>query len=237
MNPGALGAGNGVGGRGLLLAVALSACACGSRPAASAEARDAVVAAQAPPAPKAAQQDLAPVADFPVIPSSRERERCPDDVLPRGSAETTLQIRVHDVRRDRRELMPLDLSLALQSKPRGGERPRYVADLLIEVYSNPKLFRRRNAPRSEWAAGKLEGRLVIRDTRERRALCQVPLRVRGNAADAPISRRLREMTRASLEHKLYRAVNHELRVALGGISGVLTLAEPGSADERLALRQ
>lgn len=216
-----------------LLALALSSSACEALRSTEAGAPSAppLPLTHAAPARSAVDSNPGPLVDFPVIPPSRARERCPDDVLPRGASESTLAVRVHDVRSERRELLPLDVVLALESGVSGSDAPRYVADLLIDVYSNPRLFRRLDAPHSEWAAGKLEGRLVIRDRRERRALCQVPVRVRGNAADAPISRRLREATRAALEHKLERAVNDELRVALASISGVLRLGEPGSAGK------
>jgi hypothetical protein len=202
---------------------------------------DAGFEATAPdPHSSARKRQVAPVSavlrpiEAPIVPESRGRERCPDELLSRAAADSVLAVRVHDLRADRRELLPLELSLALETaRPAAvetdlGERPRFVADLLVDVYSNPRLFRRLNALHSEWAAGRLEGRLVVRDERERRALCQVPLKVRGSAADAPISRRLREGTRAALETKLYRAVNQEMRVALSGISGVLRLAEPAS---------
>jgi hypothetical protein len=152
------------------------------------------------------------------------RERCPDELLPRG-AEADLAVRAEDARSERRELLPLDLSTALRAEP--SERsasPRYLAELLIDDYSAPRLFRRLNAPRSEWAAGRLSARLVVHDLGAQRVLCQVPLSVRGNADGAPIRRRLREATRQSLERKLYGRVRDAMDTALGSISSVLRLA-------------
>lgn len=152
------------------------------------------------------------------------RERCPDELLPRG-VDADLAVRVDDARSERRELLPLDLATALRSEP--SERaasPRYLAELLIDDYSAPRLFRRLSAPRSEWAAGRLSARLVVHDLTAQRVLCQVPLSVRGNADGAPIRRRLREATRQSLERKLYRRVRDAMDAALGSISSVLRLA-------------
>ncbi|HWA73680.1 MAG TPA: hypothetical protein VG937_15145 [Polyangiaceae bacterium] len=152
------------------------------------------------------------------------RERCPDEILPRG-AEADLAVRVEDARVERRDLLPLDLSTALRSESsEQSARPRYLAELLVDGYSAPRLFRRLNAPRSEWAAGSLQGRLVVHDLSEHRILCQVSLRAKGNADGAPIRRRLREDTRRSLERKLYGRVRDAMETALGSISSVLRLA-------------
>jgi hypothetical protein len=158
------------------------------------------------------------------------RERCPDELLPRG-AEADLAVRVEDVRAERRNLLPVDLGTALraESSERSASR-RYLAELLVDGYSAPHLFRRLNAPRSEWAAGSLQGRLVVHDLATHTVLCQVPLSVRGNATGAPISRRLRESTRVSLENKLYTRARDAMDSALGSISSVLRLAREARAD-------
>lgn len=115
------------------------------------------------------------------------------------------------------------MALATASEERGPDG-RYLAQLLIDGYSAPRLFRRLNAPRSEWAAGSLQARLVVHDLEAGRVLCQVPLRVRGDAAGAPISRRMRESTRAVLDTKLYARTRDAMDAALGSISSVLRLA-------------
>jgi hypothetical protein len=136
-----------------------------------------------------------------------------------------LAVRVEDARVERRDLLPLDLSTALRSEASAqSAQPRYLAELLVDGYSAPRLFRRLNAPRSEWAAGSLQGRLVVHDLSEHRILCQVSLRAKGNADGAPIRRRLREDTRRSLERKLYGRVREAMETALGSISSVLRLA-------------
>lgn len=140
-------------------------------------------------------------------------------------------MRVEDARDARRELLPLDLSNALRTEQ--GERssqPHYLAELLVDGYSAPRLFRRLNAPRSEWAAGSLQARLVVHDLVEHRVLCQVSLRARGNADGAPIRRRLREQTRRSLENKLHERVRDAMDTALGSISSVLRLARSARVE-------
>jgi hypothetical protein len=152
------------------------------------------------------------------------RERCPDELLPRG-AEADLAVRVEDVRAERRNLLPVDLGAALRAESSGRSTSRrYLAELLVDGYSAPRLFRRLNAPRSEWAAGSMQARLVVHDLATHHVLCQVPLSVRGNATGAPISRRLRESTRQALENKLYARARAEMDTALGSISSVLRLA-------------
>lgn len=168
----------------------------------------------------------APARDVAPLPMAKAtgRERCPDEMLPRG-VEADLAVRVEDARAERRDLLPLDLSTALRSEASEASKPsRYLAELLVDGYSPPRLFRRLNAPRSEWAAGHLQGRLVVHDLVERRVLCQVSLKAKGNAEGAPIRRRLREDTRRDLEKKLYKRVRDSMDAALGSISSVLRLA-------------
>jgi hypothetical protein len=161
------------------------------------------------------------------------RERCPDELLPHGSpAVSSLAVRVEDARLERRNLLPLDLSSALNAGPSVREPASgYLAQLLIDGYSAPRLFRRLDAPRSEWAAGHLQARLVVHDLRAGRVLCQVPLRVRGDASGAPISRRMRESTRTALETKLYARTREAMIAALGSISSVLRLAHGAALED------
>jgi hypothetical protein len=114
--------------------------------------------------------------------------------------------------------------------------PRYLAELHIDDYAGPELFRRLNALHSEWAAGRVKGRLIVYDLTTRAPICQTPISVRGDASGAPIRRRLREATRASLEAKLLDGVRAEMNVALGGISGVLKLEERESEGGATLLR-
>ncbi|MFZ5893735.1 MAG: hypothetical protein ACOY0T_21920 [Myxococcota bacterium] len=102
---------------------------------------------------------------------------------------------------------------------------RFVAELVVEDFSAPHHFRRLNAPRSEWSGGRFQGKLVIYDIESRRVLCAAPVHARGDAKGAPLSRRLREMTRNDLERKLYTRTRREMAVALSSITRVLRLPE------------
>ncbi len=174
-------------------------------------------------APAAAPQPVRLASDETWAAAPKERQRCPDELLPRGVArETTLAVRVRDARGDRRQLLPLSLRTALET-PGSNPEARYFAELRIDSYSSPRLFRRLNAPRSEWAAGSLQGSLLIQDTQRRSTLCQAPLRALGDAREAPISRRMRESTRRALETKLRQRTRGELDGTLAKISSVFTL--------------
>lgn len=162
---------------------------------------------------------------------ARGRERCPDEFLSRNaSADTELALRVEDARADRRTILPLDLIVALGGGPDVGipSGARYAAELLISAYDAPRHFRRLNAPRAEWAAGRLQAQLVVWDLGERRVICQAPLSVRGDASGAPIRRRLRESTRRSLEGKLQERARGEMNTAISSISSVFRLRPPPS---------
>jgi len=156
--------------------------------------------------------------------SSEPRRRCPDELLPRGASEAALPVRVTDARTDRREILPLALRTALQGPTKEpAELPRYFAELRVERYESPKLFRRLSAPRSEWAPGILRARLMVQDAEARATLCQAEVRFTGDAREAPIRRRLREMTRNSLQQKLLTGTLAQMESALSGISSVLRL--------------
>lgn len=177
-------------------------------------------------------------------PSSAARVRCPDELLPHGSSDTALLVRLQDTRGERRQLLPWTFLQALESPQFAllqSEAPleqplrqlaarRYVARLLVEAYSGPRLFRRKDAPRSEWDAGAFSGRLVVHDLVARRALCEAPVRVRGNADAAPIRKRLRETTRERLTSELHDGTRSAVSAALMSISSVFTLATPGADD-------
>ena len=129
-----------------------------------------------------------------------------------------------------------DGALALDALDALAKRP-YLAELRIETYSEPNLFRRKDAPRSEWNPGVIAGRLVVYDLSERRALCQAPVLVRGNAEGMPIRRRLREQTRAKLREALNERTYAELEGALASITSRFVLpspAERGAKTERWA---
>lgn len=106
------------------------------------------------------------------------------------------------------------------------ERRRYLAELRIEAHSDPKLFRRKDAPRSEWAPGAIAGRLVVYDLVTGRALCHARVDVRGDATGAPIRKRLREQTREKLRAALYDRTWAALEGALASITGRLVLPDP-----------
>jgi hypothetical protein len=99
----------------------------------------------------------------------------------------------------------------------------YLAELRIEDYSEPRLFRRKDAPRSEWAAGLVAGRVVVFDLEAKRAICQAPLMARGDATSAPIRRRLREMTRERLRQELQDRSWSAMQSALASITSRLAL--------------
>jgi len=106
------------------------------------------------------------------------------------------------------------------------EARRYLSELVVESYEEPKLFRRKDALRSEWAAGHLSGRIVVYDLHSGSALCQAPLRIRGDATSAPINRRLRESTRERLRRDLLNRTWAGMESALSSISSRLTLPPP-----------
>jgi hypothetical protein len=156
--------------------------------------------------------------------AARGRERCPDEVLSRGSgAQTELAVHVADVRADRRSILPLDLGQSLASDAPAPDA-LYAAELLVSAYEGPHHFRRLNAPRSEWAAGRLEAQLLVWDLQGQRVVCQATLKVRGDATGAPVRRRLRESTRQLLETKLYGRARAEMQRSLAGISSVFRLS-------------
>jgi hypothetical protein len=117
---------------------------------------------------------------------------------------------------------PEGARLALEALDALAERP-YLAELRVESYVEPKLFRRKDAPKSEWEAGLVAGRLVIYDLSTRRPLCQAKLLVRGDAKDAPIRKRLREQTRERLRAALNDRTYAALESALGSISSRFVL--------------
>lgn len=105
-------------------------------------------------------------------------------------------------------------------------RTRLVAELRIRDYAGPNLFFRKGATRREWAAGFLAFDLVIYDLVARSAMCQAPGSVRGDASTAPVSRRLREQTRVSLQRQLADRTWAAMGEALGRISERLKLPDP-----------
>src|SRR5688500_4749086 len=193
-------------------------------------------------------------------PSAEGRRRCPDETLT-NPASAPLPLRLRDVRLDRRQLLPLRLTHRLSTasalsvaehlragdERAAGERAageldpllkladsRYLAELLVEVYQAPKLFRRKDAPRSEWSAAVLNGRLVVYDLIEARPLCDAPIDVRISGDGQPIRRRLRDVTRERMTAELERTTRAELERALRTASSAFTL-EPWSDDGRSPL--
>lgn len=177
--------------------------------------------------------------------ASAVRVPCPDHLVPRASAkDTALVMRLHDTRQERRHLLPWTFRQALESPQFAllqSEAPleqplrelaarRYVARLLVDAYSGPRLFRRKDAPKSEWDAGAFSGRLVVHDLVAQRALCEAPVRVRASADAAPIRKRLREMTRERLTSALHDGTRAAVSAALASITSVFTLAAPGADD-------
>lgn len=194
-----------------------------------------------------------------------QRVRCPDELLPRG--EQRVILRVRDVRKEAKTLLPLALRASLETaefsrlggyfhagaaalwdddqlEPRDEAAAaaalaelkallavRFLAELHVDSYSTPSLFRRRAAPRSEWAPGQLAGLFVIRDLSEGKILCQAPLHVRPDVHDAPVRRRLREATRQRLEQRLQEGVWQAMHTALASMSSVLVMPEASERDD------
>lgn len=177
------------------------------------------------------------------LPEKNQRDflRCPDETLSHADAEqNTLLVRVRDARSERKNILPLDLRQTLAPDPLArwrestasideGEKAslaslkerRYLAEIVISAFAPPTHFRRLNALHSEWSAGRLEGELVVYDLDSEHVLCAAPLRVHGDATGAPLSRRLREATRADLERKLYARAVREVGGALASITHLL----------------
>lgn len=172
-------------------------------------------------------------------------QRCPDETLPQDSGElNALLVRLRDERADRKNIIPFDLLQTLAPDPFAAIRDesregaaderalqtlaerRFLAELVVRTFAPPTHFRRLNAVHSEWSGGRFEAELVVYDLENERVLCAAPVRVRGDATGAPLSRRLRESTRADLERKLYTRALSEARVALSSISRVLRWPEP-----------
>lgn len=175
--------------------------------------------------------------------------RCPDESLAHGAA--SLPLRTRDVRQDRRQLLPLRLMqtftspsiaearAALDAEAADSatdvlERLSYVAELQIAVYRAPKLFRRKDAPRSEWAPGVLTGDLVVYDAAEKRALCQAPISVIVSGDGEPIRSRTRDVVRERMTAELERRSRAELERALLELSRRFTLEPASGAPGMLA---
>ena len=179
------------------------------------------------------------------VPGKDSRRRCPDETLAHVD-RAPLPVRLRDVRTDRRQLLPLRLTTVLTSESalriadylRTSEEEksdvevaaltelastRYLAELLVDVYQSPRLFRRKDAPRSEWSSALLTGRLVVYDLSEARPLCDSPIEVRVSGDGQPILKRLRDVTRQRMTGELERTTRAELERALHAASNVFTL--------------
>lgn len=117
---------------------------------------------------------------------------------------------------------PEDASLVLAALDALRER-RYLAELRIEGFVEPKPFRSKGSGRSAWEPGFVAGRLVVYDLTERRALCQAPLSVRGDMNDLALRKGRRESTRTKLQQALSERVYASLETALASITTRLVL--------------
>lgn len=197
----------------------------------------------------------------PPLPADVLRSRCTDEALER--TETPLPLRLRDVRADRRQILPLRLTLALTTESAaratrlvdpnqaldgsvGAAAPdreqlerlaklKYVSELQIETYRAPKLFRRKDAPKSEWSPAVLSGKLVVYELSGFRALCQASISVLVSGDGEPIRRRLRDTVREKMTSELERRVRSELETALAGISGAFSLEPSPTAAKPLLL--
>ncbi len=170
----------------------------------------------------------------------QDYQRCPDETLPQNANElNTLLVRLRDDRLDRKNILPLELLQTLapdplapfRDAPRRAEADtraleslaerRYLGEIVVRAYAPPTHFRRVNALHSEWSGGRFEAELVVYDLENGHVLCSAPLRAKGDATGAPLSRRLRESTRADLERKLYARALREVTGALSSITRVL----------------
>lgn len=231
--------------RSLFFALALAAVACEQAP------RDLLEQMHEPARPDSVKAPELPDASFSRVAlrlarelSSRAKQdfmRCPDETLSHDDGDgNTLLVRVRDARVERKNILPLGLLETLAPDPlerfRETGRPRepadqaaltslderrYLAEIVISAFAPPTHFRRLNALHSEWSGGRLEGELVIYELASERVLCASPFRVRGDATAAPLARRLREVTRADLERKLYARALRELTGALSSVTRVL----------------
>jgi hypothetical protein len=190
-------------------------------------------------------------------PDATTGRRCPEETMAHTPG-SRLPLRTRDVRVDRRQLLPLRLTQAFTSESIASARRdidssemgapgtmlgeatpsiehwRYLAEFQIEVYRSPKLFRRKDAPRSEWAPGILTGALVVYDALEKRALCQTSVSVHVSGEGQPIRKRLRDAVRERLTGELERRARNELERALAELSNRLVL-EPSAASAPAAL--
>lgn len=181
----------------------------------------------------------------------QEHQRCPDETLAHGQREqSSVLVRLRDDRLDRKNIMPLELLQTLGADPlaRFRDSPRrtkaedealeslserrYLAELVVRVFSPPTHFRRLNALHSEWSGGRFDAELVVYDLENDSVLCSAKVQARGDATGAPLSRRLRESTRADLERKLYARALREVNGALSSITRVLRWPEEALALSR-----
>jgi hypothetical protein len=179
------------------------------------------------------------------LPGESVGRRCPDEVMPHARG-ATIPLRPRDVRVDRRQLLPLHLIQSFTSESVGRARAaidaegasvppdaldglRYLAEFQIAVFGSPKLFRRKDAPRSEWAPGVLTGDLVVYDAVEKRALCRARVSVRVSGDGEPIRKRLRDVVRDRMMNELERRTRTELERALGDLTRSFTLEAPNGA--------
>jgi hypothetical protein len=200
----------------------------------------------------------------PPLPGDAPRTRCTDEALDRAETRLPLRLRDVRADRRQILPLRLRLALTTESAARATrlvdpnqalEAPgsasaqareereqverlaklHYVSELQIDTYRAPKLFRRKDAPRSEWSPAMLSGKLVVYELSGFRALCQAPISVLVSGDGEPIRRRLRDTVREKLTTELERRVREELERALAGISGAFSLEPSPTAAKRLRL--
>jgi hypothetical protein len=94
-------------------------------------------------------------------------------------------------------------------------------------YSEPKLIRRIGKLRKEWLPGVLSASFVIQDLERQKPVCQTEVMiVQNDVREAPISARLRSMTRDRLTKDLGTQLQARAAEALSHISGQLRLPQP-----------
>ena len=191
--------------------------------------------------------------ELPLPSEASSRRRCPEETL--AQAGPALPLRLRDVRSDKRQLLPLRLTTTLTSTSarrvgdylRAGEGEgettppsslaelRYLAEFAIEAYTAPRLFRRKDAPRSEWSSALLAGRLIVYDVIEGRPLCDSRIDARISGEGRPIRRALRDATRERMTSELERSARAELERALATMSSAFRLEPWPDAAGSLAL--
>lgn len=194
------------------------------------------------------------------LPTHLGEKRCPDAQLRKlPKAQRELALAVTDSRYQGRSVLPLRVTRhlvdpdpsRLESELIGIDHSatpddaidsikwlaarRYIAVFHIVDFAKARRFHRIGHRHAEWDPGRILAWLVVHDVQSGNSICQTRLTVIGDAHGAPLSIRLRSVTRDRLTEELGKRLRQEARPALARLSSVLFLRGDSPAA-RLAAR-